>query len=465
MKHPFLYPLLFLLLISCSSSDNDNQLLKETTTSQGISLSPKSQAITVDDAIVVAQMFSSNENKAMTKAPSRAVSNTKTLETPEGEPLMHIINFTDDCGFVVVSATTNYTPILAYSERGNLVVEEDSPVSFYLNEIGKDVVYYKQQPLDSVLPFRQQWRNYEKKELITCPDTKSGDITSLVNSYMNQWYAAGYDYYPLSNAQAYIPSDVYSDFVSTAEREANPDFDYMDYSFVTISYYETPAQIYGPLIGSSWDQYYPFSYSYDDPCGCGATATGQILYHYKYPDGSWNWNNIYASTGTADTRDLIHYIKTNLSLSGGVRSTAVFVNQFLETIGYSTDLILHNNNRVQSSIINGKPVFMSGFPTLDTTSISFVGHGWVCEGYKSLGSAQTTYTLWVIDIDPYPSYNYIAVTSDQRISTRPKYYFMNWGLGDVTNTWYITDDVRPSEDYYEFSFLRKDIVDITPEDN
>ena len=53
----------------------------------------------------------------------------------------------------------------------------------------------------------------------------------------------------------------------------------------------------------------------------------------------------------------------------------------------------------------------------------------------------------------------------QRISTRPKYYFMNWGLGDVTNTWYITDDVRPSEDYYEFSFLRKDIVDITPEDN
>ena len=108
---------------------------------------------------------------------------------------------------------------------------------------------------------------------------------------------------------------------------------------------------------------------------------------------------------------------------------------------------------------------MSGFPTLDTTSISFVGHGWVCEGYKSLGSAQTTYTLWVIDIDPYPSYNYIAVTSDQRISTRHKYYFMNWGLGDVTNTWYITDDVRPSEDYYEFSFLRKDIVDITPEDN
>ena len=88
-----------------------------------------------------------------------------------------------------------------------------------------------------------------------------------------------------------------------------------------------------------------------------------------------------------------------------------FVNNFLESIGYSTDLIFHNNNRVQSSIINGKPVFMSGFPTLDTTSISFKGHGWVCEGYKSLGSSQTTYTLWVIDIDPYPSYNYIAVES------------------------------------------------------
>ena len=42
---------------------------------------------------------------------------------------------------------------------------------------------------------------------------------------------------------------------------------------------------------------------------------------------------------------------------------------------------------------------------------------------------------------------------------------LNWGLGNVTNTWYITDDVRPSEDYYEFSFWRKDIVDIAPEDD
>ena len=57
---------------------------------------------------------------------------------------------------------------------------------------------------------------------------------------MNQWHAAGYDYYPLSNAQSYIPSDVYNSFVSTAEREANPDFDYMDYSLKTRFYVWLP---------------------------------------------------------------------------------------------------------------------------------------------------------------------------------------------------------------------------------
>lgn len=97
MKHHFLYLFLFLLFISCSSADNDSPLIKETTSPQGITLSPKSHAITVDDAIVVAQMFYSDGNKSLTKAPSRAVFNTKTIETTEGESLMHIINFTDDC--------------------------------------------------------------------------------------------------------------------------------------------------------------------------------------------------------------------------------------------------------------------------------------------------------------------------------------------------------------------------------
>jgi hypothetical protein len=460
MKHQFLYLLLFLLFISCSSSDNDNQLLKETTTSQGISLSPKSQAITVDDAIVVAQMFSSNENKAMTKAPSRAVSNTKTLETPEGEPLMHIINFTDDCGFVVVSATTNYTPILAYSERGNLVVEEDSPVSFYLNEIGKDVVYYKQQPLDSVLPFRQQWRNYEKKELITCPDTKSGDITSLVNSYMNQWYAAGYDYYPLSNAQAYIPSDVYSDFVSTAEREANPDFDYMDYSFVTIGYSYLPSSTYGPLIGSTWGYYYPYSNSYSEFMGCGTIALGQIMYYYNYPDGAWDWDNIYSSTGTTDTRALLYYIKNNINPFGGSNSATVFNAAFLSASGYSKDLITHNNTRVANSIINNHPVYMSGLDSDDLSS----GHAWVCEGYQNSGNTNITYTLWVIDIDSYPSYDYVAIASSFSATNPPDFYYLNWGWFGDYNSWFVQDNFRPYSNGPSYSSLRLDIVDIYPDD-
>lgn len=371
---------------------------------------------------------------------------------------MHIVNYKDDCGFVVVSATTNYVPILAYSDKGHLAVEEDSAVSFYLNEIGEDVNYYKFLPADSVVQYRQLWKKYETKSRPDYPITKSGDITSLVNSYMNQWYAAGYEYYSLSNAQAYIPSNVYSSFVSTAEREANPDFDYMDYSFVTIEYSNLSSTIYGPLIGSSWGYYYPYSNSTTDTLGCGTVAIGQIMYYYNYPNGDWDWDNMYDNTGTSDTRALMYYIKNHISPFGGDNSATTYNAFFLSTTGYSVDLITHNNSRVASSIINGKPVYMSGLKANDISH----GHAWVCEGYQDSGNTYITYTLWVIDIDPYPTYDYIDIASDSYSTNPPDFYYLNWGWFGNHDGWFLQDDFRPYTGGPNYSTLRLDIVDIVP---
>lgn len=461
MQRPYLFPLIFaigLLLGSCGTYEKDVFETEDTSFLKGITLLPTRQTISADEAVLVAQLFNSNDNTLKTKVSNRIVSSTQTLESSDGEPLMHIINYEKEGGYVVVSATTNYVPVLAFSEKGNLILAEKSPAVFYLKEIGKDVSYYKEQPDDSVKDYRQMWKSYESSVQLDYPQTKSGDITSLVSSYINQWYAAGYDYYTLSNAQTHIPSDIYSSFVSIAEKEANPDFDYMDYSFVTIGYTYVSSTTYGPLIGSSWSQHYPFADLTDDPCGCGSTAIGQIMYYYSSPEGDWDWDNIYASSGTEDTRLLIHYIKSHISPLGGYSSILIYNSGFLSQAGFSHSLISHNNNRVSSSIMNGMPVYMSG----EVNNNYFERHSWVCEGYQSPAFMISNYTLWVIDIDPYPSYDYISVAGDNTTATlQPSYYYMNWGWGGSYNGWFLSDDVSPHSGL-DLSTNRYDLVDIAP---
>ena len=47
---------------------------------------------------------------------------------------MHIFNY-EDGGFIIVGATRNYYPILAYSDKGSFVLKDDmGPVDVWLEE-------------------------------------------------------------------------------------------------------------------------------------------------------------------------------------------------------------------------------------------------------------------------------------------------------------------------------------------
>ena len=41
-----------------------------------------------------------------------------TINGDEGNPVMYVVNYQNDAGFIITSATQDYTPVLAYSDNG-----------------------------------------------------------------------------------------------------------------------------------------------------------------------------------------------------------------------------------------------------------------------------------------------------------------------------------------------------------
>lgn len=62
----------------------------------------------------------------------KTVKDIKTVYGEDNTPSMYIINY-EGGGFVIVGATKNYYPILAYSDTNSINIEKLSRVAFYLD--------------------------------------------------------------------------------------------------------------------------------------------------------------------------------------------------------------------------------------------------------------------------------------------------------------------------------------------
>ena len=79
------------------------------------------------DASKLAKQFSINEYEGGSRAASDiAIKDIQTIASETGEPLMYVVNYANDKGFTIISATKNYAPVLAYSEEGYLNVNDAS---------------------------------------------------------------------------------------------------------------------------------------------------------------------------------------------------------------------------------------------------------------------------------------------------------------------------------------------------
>lgn len=447
-----LFSLLFSMLViaSCSTHENLQELrLLDSNTEERVSqigISQNSTKITPEEAAMVAYIdrFGAIQTKSEIRT---AVSSTSPILGEDGDTLMYVIQYADQQGYMVVSATKNYHPILVDVEHGEYNPNQisQSGASLYYDAYTNAIASSQELPEDQLAQIRMQWSPYEEHIEPIRPKTKSSndDLISLLEASIEEWEAEGYNYYFLWQCPNYLPEDIYNRFVSIAEGMSNENYDIYENCVILERRVDSQTNI-GPLLETAWDQHY-FQYGTEIvPVGCGPVALGQILAYHRYPT-TFPWEDIMNSDSTRYSflETLAHSLDASFN-PDGTSTTIGDVKDLLNAYSYSCSLIDHNPTRVTPSLRNNRPVYMRGSNQNDE------GHAWVCDGYTTRAS-HFHYVLKVLS--QFEPLCYETANSYSTSTNGNNYYHMNWGWGEGNNGFYLDNRIDLSED-------RRDIVDI-----
>ncbi len=315
--------------------------------------------------------------------------------------LGRIYNLSPD-GFVVVPALKEMPPIMTYSDKYSLGIEQDQGMralieEFISSRMDNFVEVYGD--IDAILPTN-------RGELL--PGQKDRDL----------WNRYSLD------QEAFISELKGGSFVERSESV-------------------------GPLLTTSWHQGYPYNMycptGYDDRncvVGCTATAAAQILYYWQWPSEgresySYYWggdNSCDTSTAgmglSADFSDPYIYDTTPENLAElsyevgiayrmdyGVCGSGAYMEPGVSVLPQYFKYKPLISKRTRSSYASADEWYYSIKEEIDAGRPMHYGisrHAIVCDGYREIGGI--------------------------------KYYHMNYGWGGSMNSWFAIDDVYCSWD-------------------
>ena len=113
------------------------------------------RVLSADDACVVANLFVSNS--LLTKSyQDKVVKGVVPIFGENESILMYAVNFTD--GYILISATTDYYPILAIVEQGSFTILPESAQEYIIDELKTAVLLSKDNPARGAIP---AWKEYK----------------------------------------------------------------------------------------------------------------------------------------------------------------------------------------------------------------------------------------------------------------------------------------------------------------
>ena len=324
---------------------------------------------------------------------SESASVETIVDSATSEPLLYIVNWADDGGFVVVSASKKWFPVACYSETGNFSLDADPASKSYLEGYKSLVRDALNDTSDSLRArYALEWSVFEKSGSASADVSSratSSDIQDMIDEEIATKTALGYTYIGKITAAAdYLTATDYAALIEDISTHTDSDYDYEEVSLFFIKSYTSTC--IGPLMGTEWSQYEP--YNVDAPngkAGCVPIAVGQIVYYHKYPEDRYDWDEMSSIYSDAfedfilDIRELCN-VKYN---SDGTSATTQDARNALETLEYDATIDSSPTaSSLASSIKSYNPVFMRGdrYDELDNDELDTIGHAWVCEGYEKI---------------------------------------------------------------------------------
>lgn len=447
-----------------------------------------SSVVTSQNATEVASTFWADFNSATRAKVDNPEYELSTIYSGN-EPQMYVFNFKNG-GFVVVSATKDYYPILAYSEDGTFPVgEEKYGLKIWLNETKHAISNSTQQENSVKAAIRMMWNQYELQDqtMINENTRATNSSASLALLQRLEYYyrmtsgSGGWTFVPLSQAaNAFAQYGLSVEYQYLCNR-AQYNNSALDETLIGWRVVRVDGGTFGPFLNTAWHQGSPFNADLNHKAGCGAIAVSQLMNYYKHPatftvgGTTYNWSNIpdVPSQGSNHSK-LVKYVYYNIGTSYWDLELLDFaftrpsdLEYGLETMGYNVTQQNHNPVKVINELKSYRPVIMLGNSNnvmIDFDDIEYIGnsHYWVCDGVKDVEYYFEYFTEWQPYGNGTMTPGWYSFESPNRIESNINYrsFHMNWGWGDSEehhyNGWFQGDSVDSGNGNYIYN--RKDFL-------
>ncbi len=454
----FILTLLSLVLVftqSCTTKDEENlgsENKSEFVSKSDLYIDREPTSISAIDANKMATLF-----KGVTPMTRAAISYEVTTisDSISGKPLMYVINYGHGNGFVVISASKNTQPILAFSDKGKFVFDADHPSMDLMKDFKQIVRNAQMCTSDSLrIKYALQWASFEKTPEKVLTRALPSEIEERKAKEREYQESLGYKCLgDLTTAQHFLSTDDYEAFVREMEDCSDPQYNYR--KVVQVFAKTIRQDSIGELLKTQWHQYAPFnigkSYYF---AGCTPIAIAQIAYYHKYPE-KYDWDNIpikpilYNNNALKNLMiDIWDACVTGFD-SKGTYSNEIKAKETFEKFGYEANLIYKiTNDELSNQIKAGNPVYIQGDNGTD-------GHAWVCDGYKNteefviatLIKKPNDPRFKIVPKSPNGFMIYQATALKKKDSEAGEYFHMNFGNEGQSDGWYRGFNYRILDNY------------------
>lgn len=466
-----------------SCSDNEAQPFDEPEVNSDtlcyVTVPDTTKTLTAERAMMIAARHSGTG--ADSRTAGRLPASIDAVNDEDGNPLMYVVNYTDNKGFVILSASKEYYPILAESDEGSFDLrnlEPEHPVNLWLDEQKFLVEHIDALPDSVKTRAASLWMeyNYDRAAVSAAIDSRANypEKPQVYYDSLRRWTLD-------PNIEVYT----YEDYINTMEYQSLEQ-NVKDAMIAGMNY--AGNSNYGPITSSTlvlrrinynyfsnqlttteWAQRNGFESSipYEGKrLGCGPVAVGQFMKFHKYPT-YLHWDEMHDKIPTTATTDFLYQIGLKMDIDYSKNSFdkgSDDVAYALRLYGYlANPPASHDKYKVLSEVKGGHPVILFGNKKSFLGISSWDGHAWVCDG-AIFGDETLELRVMTIDYRPTiystPDLMVEAYKGGKIMSYTPLRFHFNWGWGGYRNGYFDDSNIQVEDsegEVHDYKHGRKDL--------
>lgn len=473
-KNLLLSLLLSIVLLSCTTDEIFNSPAQVISNNDVyVTVIDTCTIVDAHKAEYVARLFQQKSHLSRSRNMAKEIENISDIKDENGKTLLFIVNYKNNQGFAIVSATQDYSPVLAYSDEGRFDLNEvnSSGASIWLSEQKKIISSINEMPDSIRRLYRAQWIDYNKREEKIVAPRSTDDVLFFISECILKWQREGYIVYRFSDIKETSWFESMSmDFkmkVRYAMDSADPRYGgRSNVTFILEKYDEYIDRSVDPLLQTEWNQINGYNYYIPNkyPVGCVPVAMGQIMKYYKYPL-RYDWNLMYNTESTVTTAAFLLEVGINVGINYNSGESGSNIDKALSAFknkyGYtSAKKVSHNAFDVMDELDQSRPVYMRGDNSHD-------GHAWVCDGYDYSYYRDTKQVVILEDTSYNGSEPNEMSYLDSEVNEKSHLilFHMNWGWAGSHNGFYVDSNLEIkdfSEGPLNLSHGRTNIINIHP---